>query len=286
MKRLDYDATTEEAVIQYFQTRHYQLSSCGFSWDHQIHNTPLGYFTQFIEESTQKQYYAFYVLKQHRGKGLSKKIVHNLTEVYPIITINDCKVVDFLTHEKVPFRVIDGSFNLPEYKLVESQYGDGQAKRSKIWFMNHIDEGMIILNYINSNIAAKAAFCLHPLLQIGEDLSNNFQSLAMNPLISKEHFGLALEYRNIANQYLSNHYVSNDDNITLSPLKEVNDMLIADKVQNYKDFLLYHKGTHPRSDILENYFKNWLKKLNCEDTFEWFINYSQKFQSKTILHQF
>ena len=42
MKRLDYDATTEEAVIQYFQTRHYQLSSCGFSWSYQIHNTPLG----------------------------------------------------------------------------------------------------------------------------------------------------------------------------------------------------------------------------------------------------
>ncbi len=70
MKRLDYDATTEEAVIQYFQTRHYQLSSCGFSWSYQIHNTPLGYFTHFIEGSTKKQYYAFYVLKQHRGKGL------------------------------------------------------------------------------------------------------------------------------------------------------------------------------------------------------------------------
>lgn len=39
-------------------------------------------------------------------------------------------------------------------------------------------------------------------------------------------------------------------------------MLIADKVQNYKDFEIYHKSTHPRSKELDQYFKNWLQKLN------------------------
>ena len=69
MKCLDYDATTEEAVIQYFQTRHYQLSSCGFSWSYQIHNTPLGYFTHFIEGSTKNNIMLFMFLNNIGGNG-------------------------------------------------------------------------------------------------------------------------------------------------------------------------------------------------------------------------
>ena len=47
-------------------------------------------------------------------------------------------------------------------------------------------------------------------------------------------------------------------------LPEVRDMLIADKIQNYKDFLFYHKGTHPRSRELEEYFKNWFGILGID----------------------
>ena len=39
-------------------------------------------------------------------------------------------------------------------------------------------------------------------------------------------------------------------------------MLRADKVQNYKDFLSHHKGSHPRSHELDQYFHNWLARLD------------------------
>ena len=39
-------------------------------------------------------------------------------------------------------------------------------------------------------------------------------------------------------------------------------MLIADKIQNYKDFQLFHENTHPRSDRLKEYFLEWFDKLN------------------------
>ena len=44
-------------------------------------------------------------------------------------------------------------------------------------------------------------------------------------------------------------------------------MLIADKIQNRKDFELYHKETHPRSAELDKYFRNWLQKLNIDESF-------------------
>ena len=44
-------------------------------------------------------------------------------------------------------------------------------------------------------------------------------------------------------------------------------MLIADKIQNRKDFELYHLGKHERSSELEQYFKNWLERLNITEEF-------------------
>jgi hypothetical protein len=32
----------------------------------------------------------------------------------------------------------------------------------------------------------------------------------------------------------------------------------------YKDFLLYHKGTHVRRGILEEYFLNWFELLKID----------------------
>lgn len=59
------------------------------------------------------------------------------------------------------------------------------------------------------------------------------------------------------------------DNI-IAPIPNVNVMLCADKIQNYKDFLLYHKNTHPRAKELDEYFNNWFKALKIENFDFWF----------------
>lgn len=150
------------------------------------------------------------------------------------------------------------------YEMISSHYEGKVAKRSGVPYMKHIDEGLIILDKIHANKATKAAYCLHPLVQGDADLVNNFcEVVRENSLLIP--VMLAMEYRSVANEYLSTRVISDISEIRLSPLSMVNQMLIADKVQNRKDFDLYHKGKHPRSKELEQYFENWLRRLGVSE---------------------
>ena len=161
-----------------------------------------------------------------------------------------------------------------EYKLISQHYGDRVAKRSQVPLINHINEGLVVLDAIGATEEAKRAFCLHPLFQADEDLKENFY---MASFVFPHVLLLTMEYRNIANAFLSDKMddiVIEDISwgiaeaakvIRLSPMKEVNDMLIADKVQNYKDFVTYHQKTHARSSQLDDYFNMWLDRLGVFD---------------------
>lgn len=164
-----------------------------------------------------------------------------------------------------------------EWNMILNHYGERRAERSKVPYINHIIEGVAILRYIEASTQAKAAFCIHPLVQADADLLENFDLVRKS--IGSDVLMLAMEYRSVANEYLSRRMVFSLDEIRLSPLKDVNDMLIADKVQNYKDFILYHHGTHPRSKELHEYFKNWLDRLECRDVMDDFFPGWQSYAS-------
>lgn len=153
-----------------------------------------------------------------------------------------------------------------EYMLIRHHYKDDKAKRSGIPLMRHIDEGLAILRHLGAGSAVQAAWCLHPLMQSDEMLAQNFDRLAEN--IQGERLMLAMEYRNQANHWLSVKVYLDEHSqpccIGLpnpGPIKSVRLMLIADKVQNYKDFDLHHRNRHPRSDQLAAYFKAWHEAL-------------------------
>ena len=145
-----------------------------------------------------------------------------------------------------------------EYRLIREHYGSRTAKRSGVPLINHIDEGLIVLDVISTTDDAKKAYCIHPLVQQDEDLYKNYSMISET--VSTHVMMLVMEYRNIANQWLSDSARSANPP-KLSPLLEVNDMLTADKVQNRKDFIKYHMNTHSRSDDLNIYFTRWLGAL-------------------------
>ena len=158
--------------------------------------------------------------------------------------------------------------NNKHYLAISEFYGTQCAKRSQVPLIAHINEGLQILDAISSSTRAKEAFCIHPMLQddtaLSKSLEHNsvFNKWALNP----SSVLVAMEYRHVANAYLSHHFQSADDRIDLSVSKEVNDMLIADKVQNRKDFEIHHLDSHQNSAILAQYFRNWLKRLGITET--------------------
>lgn len=155
------------------------------------------------------------------------------------------------------------------YSIIKEYYGDIKAKRSGVPYINHIDEGLIILNDLEVEDVVKAAYCIHPILQDDAELFINFHSYYS--VIDKTVLFYAMEYRNVANRGLNCYQVDSPASIYLSPILEVNEMLIADKVQNRKDFLTYHLGTHPLSIELDIYFKNWLRALGVlESKYEYY----------------
>ena len=147
-----------------------------------------------------------------------------------------------------------------EYRLIRSIYQDKTANRSGVPLMSHIDQGLQILAWEQADSLTQRAYCLHPVFQSDEALSENYTQVNCEMLDGRAVL-LAMEYRNIANQYLSVRKISYPDEIKLSPLPQVHQMLVADKIQNRKDFEAYHQNTHPRAAELAQYFQNWFLRL-------------------------
>lgn len=154
-----------------------------------------------------------------------------------------------------------------ELAAITKFYDGKSAKRSGVPLINHIHEGIVVLTEIHAWHRAFAGWCLHPLVQSDEALTSNLKML-MSLDTSPRNMALAMEYRAVANAWLSDKVPEPGILIgepRLSPIKCVNDMLRADKVQNRKDFETYHKGTHPRSAELDLYFKVWLDALDVTE---------------------
>lgn len=169
------------------------------------------------------------------------------------------------------------------YERIVEFYGDKTAKRSGVPLINHINEGLEILDRLHAHPDVKEAFCIHPMIQADPDLLANYHDLVdgtggrkLYLPITANVLGLAMEYRNIANAFLSDQIDIGPDAImretiypkkplVLSPLAGVNMMLVADKVQNRKDFIAYHQATHARSRELTFYFDFWLKRLEISE---------------------
>lgn len=271
--RFDHDCDSLTEATQYMRNRGIQLLQDGYRVKNILPVTLNGAFNvndshttfgfagvEAIFEKDGKTFYSFYVLKSLRGKN-----VYSEYKRYPVVTVNDCEIVSYLDRKKIPYELTGQFQNNAAYKLISNIYGNTKAKRSGCFYMEHIDEGLCILNEIQASERAKEGFCLHPIFQ-----DDKLFQAYWDKLVDKDGETvqsatiLAAEYRNVANAYLSPMGRREAKDIALSPIKDVNDMLIADKVQNRKAFELV-RGRYKNAVELDHYFKVWLERLGVPE---------------------
>lgn len=271
MPRIPYDAANEAEVLQYYATRGRQLLHEAYQWCGQIWWVPgfegAVYETGFLHRASGRGYVSYFALPAARGRGYLRQLA---ARGFDIITLEDCHIEAALAHVGATYAVAGRITETCEYKLIAAHYADQRAKRSQVFLMNHIDEGLGVMAEVGASVEAMRAFCLHPLLQDDAALAENYARVcaALQGAPSSQYvLGLAMEYRAVANEYLA-HCTMREGSIRLSPLKDVNDMLIGDKVQNRKDFELYHAQTHANRARLADYFSEWCAALGVADRYE------------------
>lgn len=170
-----------------------------------------------------------------------------------------------ITQRKEPLEVALAG---EEYAMVSRHYAGKTALRTGVPLINHINEGLQILSKLSAWPTAMRAFCLHPLIQNEHEFERNWKTICRSS-ISPRAIVLAMEYRHVANSYLCTPHtdgwgladIQREVGLVIPPVRL---MLIADKLQNQKDFLKHHQHTHFRAKELKAYFENWLNFLGYE----------------------
>src|SRR5690606_19979336 len=90
----DHNATTTGQVIDYFILRENQMLEQGYELE-AVEDRPegvIGYWNHATLVS-------FYVYPQFRGQGVYKKVIKELDA--PVLTVNDCNIVDYLVKNNI-----------------------------------------------------------------------------------------------------------------------------------------------------------------------------------------
>jgi GNAT superfamily N-acetyltransferase len=277
--RFEMDADDVPSVLKYYTNRSIQYLQHGYSWD--------GSYTQLRDPASGEVWgvevlftpdksifpadralppalSSVYVLKSHRSKGHMKRwLLEASAQNKTVVTAADCQIEAYLKQRGANY-VLAPECDWLEYHLVSQFYGNKVARRTQIHLMNHIDEGLYVMRRIKASEVAMRAYCLHPLCQGDEELASFFTQQYLRQ-IDPQVLILAIEYRRTANAHLS--HADPLVPIELSPLQDVNDMLVADKVQNRKDFeCSIHATAHERRNELADYFRRWIARLGVQES--------------------
>jgi hypothetical protein len=289
VERFPRNAMNVTDILNYIKSRRLQTlsdSSNRFYWDGNyslVGDWAVVYELRHEDDEQQQtnKFFGIYLIREDEEKmqewlKQQEKYYTEQNLTFNIVTSVDEDILVQL--ENIPHVVLDKPRNWIEYCTIEQYYGNKTAERSGAHMMNHIDEGIYILTRLGASDLAKKAYSLHPCIQGDADFQIFYhQTYARNPdAWDGRILMLTTEYRNIANAYLS-HCPSRED-FDLSPLDDVNTMLAADKIQNRKDFEIYHKGTHPKSDRLAEYFDQWLRRLGVAEEKVLLLSHTQFIQ--------
>lgn len=261
-------SSQENAVTEYLQNRWFQLRCI----ENKYFEAPLIFkgnefqtlvfhnrYGNFIEK-----YVCVYLYSNFRGNGKYRGLVEKLNRAeYKILTFEDCGLEEYLLKIKANYECVHMS---EAYKIIQEYYKGKFAKRTGLSYMNHIHEGIMILEDIDE----QEAFMLHPIFQDGAEKNFDLKNIKKNVIT------LAKRYAKTANSYLPKDYEKDPPKIPSNIYR----LLSIDKVQNYKDFILNkHVFSEEKVEQMKIYFSKWFEALCLSP---WYIECIIKAMSKRV----
>lgn len=153
-----------------------------------------------------------------------------------------------------------------EWRIAKEVLGPQRSRRTDVSYFDHIEEGIKILEDLDTSLACQQAFALHPLFQPNFVLIEN---LIYVPQFDPMAVLLCIEYRWVANLGTRQAVRENGGKLVLSVIPEVNTMLVADKIQNRKLFETRLPKDDPAYAEIAHYFALWMDKLDIsEETYQ------------------
>ena len=154
--RFDLHATRAATALSYFRNRAWQFlhDDNDYSWSGLV--TPLTWrgvewgAETMLHDAAGTEFVSIYVYASQRGHGHLRRHAAARPSAQRYITSPGCGIFDVLAHIGGE-PVLAAAFTAtPEYRTIEGFYGDGKARRSGVFFMNHIDEGLFVLRRLNA----------------------------------------------------------------------------------------------------------------------------------------
>ena len=148
-----------------------------------------------------------------------------------------------------------------EWEITHNILSVRRSRRTDVPYFDHVAEGVKILAMYSAPLIVQQAFVIHPLLQHDDALIENLPHVKyFDPLA----LVLCMEYRRVANLGTRKN-IRDTWEITLSPIAEVNLMLVADKIQNRKLYETKLPKDDPDYEEIGRYFLEWMKALGIPE---------------------
>jgi hypothetical protein len=281
------DPLARTRAYEYYRNRSRQVLPLGWDWCEEIHSYEWGVETRFTQRKTGILHRSALVWSDHTRNGHYTAWLQGGGSD-PVVVLDACdRVRHFLSEHPPPsgyalvYSRLGSSISFgpggdytgnSEYfhnmfqvekslALIEEVYGDRRARRSGLPLVFHIWEGIRILQELGASADTIAAWCLHPIVQADEDFKQVLRGGLLRRVDNPVALALAVEYRACANSYLSHM----EPKVPLAGrfFDEIRLMLIADKIQNRKDF--WHNPLVEDRERLSAYYEEWLRALGVSE---------------------
>ncbi len=264
----NYDAETHSEALKYLKLRSVQLLKFNY-FIQRVQYTNFGWIAYYDNANTPQdlctKYVAIYVLKQYRGKGILSNFMKSNPD-YKFINLVEMGLLgkmisaaDTIPHINVGFE------DYHEYRLenLKKHYEDSMYDNWN-YYISYTYKVMAVNKWLNFSKICTDSLIILPLLWSDKDFVNNWKTITISSNLA---FFIS-EYKNVSKNYNLDRKIQSTSDIVISPITDVNNLLLSTAIVNYNNYENHYKLTHPRASLFGEYYKNWLVRLSGMNKYE------------------